>query len=125
VKVLFGNEMVRVSVVRGGSTRMQPLPFVSTQYQNVEELSVDAFHASETLLAVDAVMRRLLGVVGGVRSRAADAGPATNSRLQTNAAAMPRAPTDRYRGILTSVGQVRLVSVLLGGASNDSSHGGG
>jgi len=68
-----------------------------TQYHQFDELSVDGFHASETLFAVEAVMRRLLGVVGGVRSRAADAGAATNSRLKTSAAAMPTAPTDRYR----------------------------
>jgi hypothetical protein len=41
--------MVRVSVVLGGSTRMQPLPFVWTQYQKFDELSVDWFQASETL----------------------------------------------------------------------------
>lgn len=101
MKVLFGRDMVRVSVVRGGSTRMQPLPPVWTQYQKFDELSVDGFHASETLVAVVAVMRRLLGVVGGVRSRAADAGAATSTRPQTSAAAMPRAPTDRYRDMWT------------------------
>jgi hypothetical protein len=66
VKVRFGNENVRVSVVRGGSTRMQPLPFVWTQYQRFDVLSVELFHASETLVAVDAVIRRLLGAVGAV-----------------------------------------------------------
>jgi hypothetical protein len=64
---VFGNEMVRVSVVLGGSTRMQPLPFVWTQYQKFDELSVDLFHASETVVAVVAVMRRSVGAVGGVR----------------------------------------------------------
>lgn len=101
--MVLGNEKVRVSVVRGGSTRMQPSPLVWTQYQNVDVRSVDAFHASDTLFAVDAVMRRLLGVVGDVRSRAADAdaGAATSSRLQTSAAAMPSAPADRYRDMST------------------------
>jgi hypothetical protein len=97
VNVVAGNENVRVSVVRGGSTRTQPAPPDWTQYHQFDELSVDALHASETLFAVEAVMRRLLGVVGGVRSRVADAGAATSSRLKTSAAAMPTAPTDRYR----------------------------
>ena len=70
-KVVFGIISGRVSVVRGGSTRMQPEPLVCTQYQKFFELSVDAFQASETDVGVVAVMRRPLGVVGGVRSRGA------------------------------------------------------
>jgi hypothetical protein len=101
LKVRFGNENVSVTVVRGGSTRMQPLPFVCTQYQNLDELSVDRFHASETLVAVEPVIRRLLGTVGGVRSRAAAAGSATSNRLQMSAAARPRALTDRQRDMAT------------------------
>jgi hypothetical protein len=100
VRVVLGNPRVYVNVVLGGSTRKQPLPFVWTQYQNVDE-SVDAFHASETLFAVVAVMWRLLGVVGALRSRPADAGAAPSSRLQTTAAAMPSAPTDRRRNMVT------------------------
>jgi hypothetical protein len=90
VNVVFGKDTVRVRVVRGGSMRMQPLPLVWTQYQNVE-LSVDAFHARDALFAVVAVIRRLAGVVGGVRSRAAEAGVATSTRPQTSA---PRIPID-------------------------------
>jgi hypothetical protein len=92
-----------VIVVRGGSTRTQPLPFVWTQYQNLDALSLDWFQASETLVGVDAVMRRLLGVVGGVRSRVghADAGAAPSTNPQTSTAAMPRVPTVRYLDTLT------------------------
>jgi hypothetical protein len=65
VCVMFGSSFVRVSVVCGGSTRMHPPPFVCTQYQKFDELSVDLSHASETLVSVVAVMRRLVSIPRG------------------------------------------------------------
>src|SRR4051812_19917198 len=52
-----------VMVVCGWSTLMQPDAPRWTQYQNVE-LPVEAFHASEMLVAVVPVMRRFVGVDG-------------------------------------------------------------
>jgi hypothetical protein len=81
---------------------MHPSPFVCTQYQKFAELSVDAFHAKETLVSVAAVILRLLGVVGGRRSRAAAAGAATSVRTPTIAAAIPTEPKERNRVMMTS-----------------------
>ena len=50
-------------------------------YHQFDELSVDAFQASEMLSGPDAVMRRFVGVVGAVRSRA---GPAADAALKIN-----------------------------------------
>src|SRR5688572_24154427 len=55
-----------VIVVRGGSTRMHPERLFWTQYHPVLELDVAASHASETLVSVDDVMRRFVGVDGAV-----------------------------------------------------------
>jgi hypothetical protein len=65
---VFGNSLVNVIVVRGGSTLMQPWPSRCTQYHQLLELSMAAFHARETLVGVLAVIRRLVGAFGGVRS---------------------------------------------------------
>jgi undecaprenyl-diphosphatase len=54
--------------------RSLPSPSRCTQYHQLLELSVEAFHASETLVGPVAVMRRLVGVVGAVRSRSPAAG---------------------------------------------------
>jgi hypothetical protein len=52
---------------------MQPEKLLWMQYQKFSELSLEAFHASEILVSVVAVMRRFVGVVGAVRSRPAAA----------------------------------------------------
>jgi hypothetical protein len=56
--------VLQVNVVLGGSTRKQLLPPVDTQYHQVEDDPSDASQASETLMSVEAVIRRLLGAVG-------------------------------------------------------------
>jgi hypothetical protein len=53
-----------VIVVRGGSTRMHPDRFFWTQYHQELALDVEASHARDTLVSVDAVMRRFAGVDG-------------------------------------------------------------
>ena len=69
-----------VKVAFGGSTLIVP-PQPWTMYHQFDELSVDAFQASEMLSGPDAVMRRFVGVVGAVRSRA---GPAADAALKIN-----------------------------------------
>ena len=49
---------------------MQLAPLAWTQYHQFVELSVDAFHANETLVSELAVMWRFVGVVGACLSRA-------------------------------------------------------
>ncbi|HZB23153.1 MAG TPA: hypothetical protein VE444_04855 [Gaiellaceae bacterium] len=56
VTVLPGDTNERVYDVWDRSTRMQLAPFAWTQYHQFVELSVDAFHASETLVFELAVM---------------------------------------------------------------------
>jgi hypothetical protein len=56
-------------------------------YQKFPELSVDASHASEMLVGPVAVIRRFVGVVGGVRSRAAPAVLALRATASTSMAA--------------------------------------
>src|SRR5215207_3862432 len=68
---------------------MQLAPFAWTQYHQFVELSVDAFHASETLVSELAVMWSFVGVVGaslspGVGGRLA-AGEAVRTRASTSA----------------------------------------
>jgi hypothetical protein len=62
----------RVKVVCGGLTRQQLEPFCCTQYPNFPELSDDAFHASEMLVGVLAVIRMLVGVVTRQIGRSGD-----------------------------------------------------
>ena len=73
LKVVAGHRLGYVNVVCGGSTRKQPRPSRCTQYHQLLKLSFDAFHASEMLFGPEAVMRKLVGAVGGVRSRPAEA----------------------------------------------------
>jgi hypothetical protein len=47
------------------------------------EASKEGFQASDTVYAVTAVTRRFVGRVGGVRSRAADAGDTLRTRANT------------------------------------------
>jgi hypothetical protein len=61
VYVVPGQSDGCVNVVFGGSTRKQPAPFVWTQYHQFVPPVVTASHASETLLSVEAVIRRLVG----------------------------------------------------------------
>src|SRR5215207_3678881 len=68
---------------------MQLAPLAWTQYHQFVELSVDAFHASETLVFELAVMWRFVGVVGaslspGVGGRLA-AGEAVTTRASASA----------------------------------------
>jgi hypothetical protein len=55
-------------------------------YVTLPELSVEGFHARETLYGVMPVTRRLVGVVGGCRSRAAATG--ATGRINTNTSRM-------------------------------------
>ena len=54
-----------------------------TRYEKFPELSVEGFHANVTLFSVVAVTCRFVGVVGGVRSRAAKAGEVPKSDTST------------------------------------------
>jgi hypothetical protein len=87
VVVLPGVRFERVYAVCGGSTRMQLAPFAWTQYHQFVELSVDAFHASETLVSELAVMWRFVGVVGACLS------PGAGGRLAAVEAVRTRANT--------------------------------
>ena len=60
----YARDLHAVYVVCDGSTRMQPAPLAWTQYHQLVELSVEAFHASEMLVSELAVMWRFVGVVG-------------------------------------------------------------
>jgi hypothetical protein len=62
-------EKVSVVCVWGTATVWLLMPLSLTRYEKLPELSVDAFQASEMLVSVVAVIRRFVGVVGGVRSR--------------------------------------------------------
>ena len=53
------------------------------RYVKLPELSVEGFQANVTLVAVMAVVCRLVGCVGGVRSRAAKAGVVPKSDTST------------------------------------------
>jgi hypothetical protein len=59
------------------------------------ELSVEGFHASDTVYGVMPVTRRFVGVVGGFRSPAADAGETgkintSTSRLAASAGSLEK-----------------------------------
>ena len=58
---MFGSNLVSVNVVCGGLTLMQPIWSRDTQYHQLPELFLDASHASEMLVSVVAVIRRLVG----------------------------------------------------------------
>src|SRR5215213_4443132 len=66
---------------------MQLAPSAWTQYHQLVELSVDAFHASETLVSELAVMWRFVGVVGASLS------PAVGGRLAAAEAVRTKAST--------------------------------
>ena len=61
VVVRPGQSFVSENVVRGGSTRRHPSPFLTTQYHQRLEPLVAASQASEMLVSELAVIRRLLG----------------------------------------------------------------
>ena len=80
-------------VVRGGSTRRHPSPFLTTQYhQLVELLFVAAFQASEMLVSELDVIRRFVGPLdpppplGGGGFAAGAAETATRAKPTTTAA---------------------------------------
>jgi hypothetical protein len=71
VYVRSGHRREKVSVVCVWVTVTVRLlmPLSLTRYEKLPELSVEALQASEMLASVVAVIRRFVGVVGGVRSR--------------------------------------------------------
>ena len=86
-----GQSLVMENVVFGGSTRMQPSPFLTTQYHQFEEPPFAAFQASEMLVSELAVIRRFVGPLelppppgGGLFAEAAET--ATRARARTIAA---------------------------------------
>src|SRR4029450_2964120 len=64
---------------------MQLAPLAWTQYHQFVELSVDAFHASETLVSELAVMWRFDGVVGACLSPGAGGRLAAAEAVRTSA----------------------------------------
>src|SRR3954471_1904415 len=71
---------------------VSPWPSLLTEYVTLPELSVDGSQASETLFWLTVVARKLVGVVGGVRSFGAAAAPApTTTDARTRASAAPAA----------------------------------
>jgi hypothetical protein len=96
VYVRSGHSREKVSVVCdwGTATVWLLMALSLTRYEKLPELSVDAFQASEMLVSVVAVIRRFVGVVGGVRSGrvapAVLAPKATMSRIAPTA--RPRVP---------------------------------
>jgi hypothetical protein len=95
VVVLPGARYGRVEVVCGGSTRIQLAPFAWTQYHQLVELSVDAFHANETLVPELAVMWRFVGVVGACLS------PGVGGRLPAAVAVRTSASTSAVPASVT------------------------
>jgi hypothetical protein len=91
VYVRSGHRRDKVSVVCiwGTATAWLLMPLSLTRYEKLPELSVDGFQASVTVVSVVAVIRRFVGVVGGVRSRrvapAVLAEKATMSRIAPTA----------------------------------------
>ena len=68
---------------------MQLEPLAWTQYHQLIELSVDAFHANETLVFELAVMRRFVGVVGACLSAGGRFAAAEVVRTSANTSADP------------------------------------
>jgi hypothetical protein len=64
---------------------MQLAPLAWTQYHQFVELSVDAFHAKETLVSELAVMWRFVGVVGASLSPGAGGRLAVAEAVRTSA----------------------------------------
>ena len=76
-----------------------------TEYVTLPELSVDGSQASETLFWLRLVTRRLVGVVGGVRSfdvAAATAPTTTSARTRANVAPAVRRTTASFAFIRSS-----------------------
>jgi hypothetical protein len=76
-----------VNVVFGGSTRKQPAPFDWTQYHQFVPPLLAASHTSETLVSLEAVMRRLVGPDGLFPPAAAEVNrsAATSSKVASAA----------------------------------------
>src|SRR5919109_1601036 len=76
---------------------MQLAPLAWTQYHQLVELSVDAFHANETLVAELAVMWRFVGVVGACLSPGAGGRLAAAEAVRIAGAAAMRGPRPSHR----------------------------
>jgi hypothetical protein len=92
--VCSGHSRLKVIVVCACGTATEYVLkrlFSVTRYEKLPELSLDAFHASEMVVLVVAVMRRFVGTVGGVRSRRAAAAPAVLAPKATMSKVAPMA----------------------------------
>jgi hypothetical protein len=80
VKVRPGSRPALYTWVEAGPGKVSLLTLAQQiVYMTVPELSVDGFHVSDTLYGVVPVTRRLVGVVGGLRSLAASTGDAAKT----------------------------------------------